>query len=585
MKRMAIALLALCFSTAAAPEGPAKIATAPEPELAAMVAFAPGAFTMGVGEKKVGPYGDAWFINQRWARTVTLAGYSLDRDEVTVAEFARFLSWAAGNYHFHPDQPIERVDSGYLPIAGHEKRPIHYVTWEAARDYCLWAGKRLPSEAEWERAAAGVEGRDYPWGKDGPSCRKSSFFTGATYCEREPADAGSHDGATPEGVRDLAGNVAEWVADYYTDFASADPVTDPQGPSEGHYRVVKGGGYLDNALTLRTRARMGLDPARRSSNIGFRCAYSAPPADPELRGALPPVVDSGRKQTDRPLAPAAPEPKAIAAGFIEPTRLLAIGKTLYVLDRGKGTVSSFAAGGAPTEVTAGLMMPSDMATDGKAVFVTNGSEVVRVSLGGAKTAVATGQKAPDRIVVADGAPVWSATDGIWREGAKAPIAAISGVNGLAAAPGAVYYSSDGGGDLAKREVGKINLADGLKTVLVGPSDFVAGYVPIDVAIDGAGTAYYLQRNSNWPGGGYLCRIPAGGSATCLTHGPSYAERITLGAANEVLWSGNHVLARLAPDQASFSVTAHWTRSSSLLGSGGALYWTDRQDGRVYATPF
>ncbi len=575
---------ALLAFTAGAGDAPVKRPTAPAPDLSHMVAIAAGTFTMGDPSTKVGPYGDAWFINQRPAHQVTLGAFSIDRDEVTAAEFARFLSYAAGEYHFDPNQPIERVGGGYLPIKGREAQPVNYVTWEAARDYCLWAGKRLPTEAEWERTAAGLTAREYPWGSDGPTCQRATFFTGSAYCRSEPRSTGAT-GATPEGVRDLAGSVAEWVGDAYQDFYDAGATTDPRGPATGQYRVVRGGGYLDNALTLRTRARWGLDPARGASNVGFRCAYSGPPSDPDLRGPLADIADQGRVPTDRPLAKAAPEPPPIASSLVGPTSLAVLGGTLYALDRSAGTVVALANGQAKT-VVKDLVGANDMASDGVALWLATDTEIDRIQPPGLVPIKFAPAKKALRIGASPDYVAWSDSDGIWL-GPSLSLLPIVGVRGLAIGQGALYYATDGAGDSAKREVGKIDypVPTPQAKTLVPAADFPTGYAPIDVAPAPDGTVWYLQRTDAWPGGGHLCKLGPSGPLTCLTHAPAFSERLALGPKGQVVLTANRVLAALASDGTTYTTLSHWTHPGGLLFSPtGTLTWTDSHAGLVLTAP-
>jgi serine/threonine-protein kinase len=155
--------------------------------------------------------------------------------------------------------------------------PIACVTFEQARSYCGWHGKRLPSEAEWERAARGSDARPFPWGEDEPTCAHANFLG----CAGAPSAVGHAPvGASPGGVFDMAGNVAEWVADWMDrEYYRWHPTPlNPRGPVRGEQRVVRGGsfedpaGQADNALHVASRA--SAPPAVRRPTLGFRCARS-----------------------------------------------------------------------------------------------------------------------------------------------------------------------------------------------------------------------------------------------------------------------------------------------------------------------
>ena len=240
-----------------------------------MVSIRGTTFSMGQPISTPGPYGQLWKENELVAHNVTLSTYLIDRDEVTVAAYAEFLSRAGGKVHHHPLQPIERNGRSFTPRQGTAAHPISYVSYYDAATYCAWAGKRLPTEAEWEFAARGPAGSTYPWGSDDPTCAHANFFTTNASCKSTPADVGSHSplGDTPTGLHDMAGNVAEWVADFY-DRYSTGSVTDPTGPASGTYRVVRGGGVLDPSVALRGQARFPGRPTNRSITVGFRCAVT-----------------------------------------------------------------------------------------------------------------------------------------------------------------------------------------------------------------------------------------------------------------------------------------------------------------------
>ena len=191
---------------------PDKKPVAPAVTLETMVQIPAGSFSMGVPLKAPGPYGDHWFEDQAPQRTITLGDYYVDKQEVTADEFALFLSHAGGDAHFHEHQPIERVEAGYRARVGHEQTPMRFLTWEAANHYCAWAGKRLPTEAEWERAAAGTQAQAYPWPEGGPKCSRAVYFTGSVHCEPGPVGSASRpEGTSPVGAVDMAGNSLQQV--------------------------------------------------------------------------------------------------------------------------------------------------------------------------------------------------------------------------------------------------------------------------------------------------------------------------------------------------------------------------------------
>ncbi len=247
----------------------------PAIDYATMVLVPAGTFEMGHPDETAGPYGNPWKENELPPHPVTLSEYWIDLDEVTVEQYALFLSYAAGEKHYDPLSPIERVgDVDYQAMEGYAQRPATYVTWPGAAEYCEWLGKQLPSEAQWERAAKGTEQQTFPWGEDGASCVLANYYTGRTWCVGEPVDVGSYSpaGDSPDGLHDLAGNAAEWTADWYVPYGP-DPATDPvfvEPNWEGV--VVRGGGFNEVAPSLRTTARWAAEPAEGSPGIGFRCA-------------------------------------------------------------------------------------------------------------------------------------------------------------------------------------------------------------------------------------------------------------------------------------------------------------------------
>ena len=211
--------------------------------------------------------------------SVFLSEYLIDKLEVTNQKYVLFLNTirqetdTEGNpliYLESPDQEIFVRTGIYQVAPSLNLRPVVEVTWWGARDYCGWMGSRLLTEAEWEKAARGPDGRRYPWGNATPAKDLLNFSSNLN----RTVDVGSYpEGASPYGVLDMAGNVWEWTRDYWAeDYYSVSPRENPTGPREGEDRAVRGGGYASPAVNVESAGR-GLDsPGFSGSQFGFRCA-------------------------------------------------------------------------------------------------------------------------------------------------------------------------------------------------------------------------------------------------------------------------------------------------------------------------
>ena len=227
-----------------------------------------GAFTMGSNEG---------LPNERPEHSVTLDAYYLDRYEVTMVLYDKFLREAKH------DAPPTWDDEAATTVGD---RPAVGIGWGDAAAYCKWAGKRLPTEAEWEKAARGVDGRRFPWGHMQPFVDIANYNRGVWVSEAitlVPVTGGvegmsvrhglKEGGRSPYGIHHMAGNAAEWVADWYDrEYYQASPDKNPTGPAKGERKVIRGGSWADLPTALRVSARFSADPEFQDRTIGFRCA-------------------------------------------------------------------------------------------------------------------------------------------------------------------------------------------------------------------------------------------------------------------------------------------------------------------------
>ena len=214
-------------------------------------------------------------------RRIWLAPYEIDRDEVSLSEFLR---WLALQHHPVPVElrtVIEHVMTMHaLPSDTLARWPALYVTWTEASDFCQAQGKRLPTEAEWEKAARGERGNLFPWGPQPPTPALAMF--GQSHVHEIPIVASvrsGNEGRSPYGLHHMAGNAAEWVADWFgIDYYMTMPERDPRGPKNGRYKVIRGGSWKSLPALLRSATRSGAPPDQRAATIGFRCARSVAPS-------------------------------------------------------------------------------------------------------------------------------------------------------------------------------------------------------------------------------------------------------------------------------------------------------------------
>ena len=226
----------------------------------AMVYVPEGAFEMGSKTMSSG------YPDEKPIHTVYLDAFWIDQTEVTNAMYADCVA----------DGSCKNM-ADYMDETGKKGHPVVGVDWYNAHAYCEWAGRRLPSEAEWEKAARGTDGRTYPWG-EGISCSLANYKP-ENYCVGDTSAVGSYpNGASPFGALDMAGNVREWVQDWYdSDYYNNSPSSNPTGPSSGDSRVLRGGSWDINSWVMRLALRYWYVPTFAEDYLGFRCATSTAP--------------------------------------------------------------------------------------------------------------------------------------------------------------------------------------------------------------------------------------------------------------------------------------------------------------------
>ncbi len=193
------------------------------------------------------------------AHEVYTAAYYIDKNETTNAAYKKFIAST------HTRSPNFLEDEKF----NHPDQPIVGVNWKEARGYCRWAGKRLPTEAEWEKAGRGQAPTLFPWGNVPPDSTRANFNEE----QGKTTKVGSYEpGKSAYGVYDLSGNVAEWVSDWhYPEYYLFSPKKNPRGPDKGTYKVIRGGNWRNNGPDVRLTYRNATTPSIRSNSIGFRC--------------------------------------------------------------------------------------------------------------------------------------------------------------------------------------------------------------------------------------------------------------------------------------------------------------------------
>jgi serine/threonine-protein kinase len=224
------------------------------------------------GEFKMGS--DNGDSDEKPVHTVTLDAFWIDQTEVTNSMYAKCVKDGKCD---PPSSSKSYTQDNYYGNSMFDDYPVIYVSWNNAKTYCAWADRRLPTEAEWEKAARGTDGRTYPWGDNAPNNNLLNYDNAVG----DTTEVGTYpNGASPYGALDMAGNVWEWVADWYNANYYAtlgENVSNPRGPASGQDRVLRGGSWRNGVSNVRSSSRNWGYPASTYDYLGFRCSMGAAP--------------------------------------------------------------------------------------------------------------------------------------------------------------------------------------------------------------------------------------------------------------------------------------------------------------------
>ena len=226
-----------------------------------------GPFTMGSSEKDIQwavkqfhSESMDWYRDETPAHEVTLPAFEIDKYEVTVSDYLFYMQ--------DTGKPAPReFENSRL---NHPQQPVVSIPWQSAKDYCQWAKKRLPTEAEWEKAARGTDARYYPWGNEPDALNTNIRGKGDNYRNTSPGGK-FPEGASPYGVMDMSGNVWEWTEDWYQPYAGNKYPNKFYGE---RFKVIKGGSWDSNLDLARPAVRGKALPDSKKNYIGFRCVAS-----------------------------------------------------------------------------------------------------------------------------------------------------------------------------------------------------------------------------------------------------------------------------------------------------------------------
>ena len=538
-------------------------------------------FEMGNPVDVPQPYGDGWFMDQTPIQLMSLSPFSIDRREVTVSEYAAFLNHGGLALHYHPMMPIEANETGYAPYQGYEALPMSGVSWTDAHRYCAWAGKRLPTEAEWEFIATGGGRRARPWTDPGSNpCWRAVGFMNSAQCSDEVRPAGSTpEGMTPEGIGDLSGNVAEWTADEYRPYEGNEeqgawlPLTEP-------LYVVRGGGLFHSGAWLGSRARWSASPTARGQALGFRCARSQDMGalDPlsEERGTLSPAVSS--PSSPSPLRTAELSASLIAGELSGPSDLVSWGERVIIVERNGDRVSIVDAEGVITPLLENIAQPHHIARRGEELIITTDTEIITWT-SGTDTLLTTSSAASDDLVADEIAAYWVVEGTLYQaEVGSAPerVADVGGDAQLALTPDELWITS-AQPDATDAVLSRYDRTRGTLTVLLTSDDLPRQRSARGVTISPEGRVTLSLRLDPWPHSGLICDVNLDDySLACLSDSPPQIAQ-PLWHRDQLYWFTRRAVVRLLqlPEVTTYEVMSQWHRVAAMTIHQDRVIWVDQ----------
>ncbi|MGC6418899.1 MAG: formylglycine-generating enzyme family protein [Bradymonadia bacterium] len=547
---------------------------APNVDMSGVAIFEGGAFTRGTESGlAVGRYGDGWYVNELGADPVDVASFGLDKHETNVSSYADFLTHACGTWCYDPRMPIVRSDGRFVPLDGYESYPINWVDHRSADWFCRWSGKRLPTEVEWEYAAAdGPQQRPWPWMVEmGPRCHLADYsYDGGRCTRRLQPNADDNDALTRQGISRLGGGVAEWVADWYAPYA-------PDGEAlDSVHRVIRGGSFLTNRLQMRPQSRRGRPPATRAVDIGFRCAWSADLTDPPgvMRGTLDVQASSEATRTVLP-APRADEIETIATDLDRPGAVVRTELGAWVATA-EGLV--VLASDEATRIVDDALF-EQLWTDGDGVvgLLTDAESLVRIDESGVTERVPV--PGIEQVIKVDELWIWTDGRTVYRGSFDAPFVPWFDVEGtittMTAYDRALIFAVNGGdgSGLYSRALGADNETETLLEAEAIPNPLKLK----SLTTDGSSLALLIALE-DWPYSSLVCNFDVDARRLgCRRHTPPKSTALTFHGQN-LIWRTQFGVATLLGSEVDFILSGF--TPGGMFVDGAALWVTDRAKGRL-----